>query len=98
MHGYDTTPDYDEFWLERDYRKDAAKSASPCSSSTAGRTTTSSSPKGSTCTPALPVDNPKTKAVEGVPFKKIWLTQSNSTPTKAGPAIRTSLTSSGSER
>jgi X-Pro dipeptidyl-peptidase len=23
--GYDTTPDYDAFWLERDYRKDAAK-------------------------------------------------------------------------
>jgi X-Pro dipeptidyl-peptidase len=24
-HGYDTTPDYDRFWLERDYIKDAAK-------------------------------------------------------------------------
>src|SRR3954451_7297989 len=22
-HGYDTTPDYDRFWLQRDYRKDA---------------------------------------------------------------------------
>ena len=26
---------------------------------------------------ALPVDNPSTKAVEGVPFKKLWLTQSS---------------------
>jgi X-Pro dipeptidyl-peptidase len=24
-HGYDTSPDYDEFWLERDYRKDARR-------------------------------------------------------------------------
>jgi X-Pro dipeptidyl-peptidase len=24
-HGYDDTPDYDDFWLERDYLKDAAK-------------------------------------------------------------------------
>ena len=24
-HGYDRTPDYDGFWLERDYRKDAAR-------------------------------------------------------------------------
>ena len=24
QHGYDTTPDYDKFWLSRDYRKDAA--------------------------------------------------------------------------
>src|SRR3954469_24356599 len=25
QYGYDTTPDYDQFWLDRDYRKDAAK-------------------------------------------------------------------------
>jgi X-Pro dipeptidyl-peptidase len=25
MHGYDTTPDYDTFWQQRDYRKDADK-------------------------------------------------------------------------
>src|SRR3954447_4299853 len=24
LHGYDTTPDYDRFWLDRDYLKDAA--------------------------------------------------------------------------
>ena len=24
QYGYDTTPDYDKFWLDRDYRKDAA--------------------------------------------------------------------------
>jgi X-Pro dipeptidyl-peptidase len=24
-HGYDTSPDYDAFWLERDYRKDASR-------------------------------------------------------------------------
>ena len=29
LYGYDTTPDYDEFWLERDYRKDAAQRARP---------------------------------------------------------------------
>ncbi len=28
-HGYDDTPDYDEFWLERDYLKDAAKVTIP---------------------------------------------------------------------
>jgi X-Pro dipeptidyl-peptidase len=27
--GYDTSPDYDGFWLERDYRKDAARFAVP---------------------------------------------------------------------
>src|SRR3954453_19812713 len=28
-HGYDTTPDYDAFWLQRDYLKDAAKVRGP---------------------------------------------------------------------
>ena len=28
-HGYDDTPDYDDFWLERDYLKDAAKVTIP---------------------------------------------------------------------
>ena len=28
-HGYDDTPDYDKFWLERDYVKDAAKVTIP---------------------------------------------------------------------
>ena len=29
QHGYDTTPDYDKFWLDRDYRKDAGKVVVP---------------------------------------------------------------------
>jgi X-Pro dipeptidyl-peptidase len=29
VKGYDTSPDYDDFWLDRDYRKDAAKFTVP---------------------------------------------------------------------
>ena len=29
VKGYDTSPDYDQFWLDRDYRKDAAKFTVP---------------------------------------------------------------------
>ena len=28
-HGYDDTPDYDKFWIERDYKRDAAKVTIP---------------------------------------------------------------------
>jgi predicted acyl esterase len=40
QRGYDDTPDYDAFWLERDYVVDAAGSTSPCSSRTTGATGT----------------------------------------------------------
>ena len=40
VKGYDRTPDYDEFWLERACRKTPRTSAPPPSSRTAGRTTT----------------------------------------------------------
>ena len=55
VKGYDETPDYDQFWRERDYRKDAAQDPRrPCWWPAAGRTTTSSRRRASTSTGRCP--------------------------------------------
>ncbi len=53
--GYDTSPDYDEFWLERDYRRHASRfRAAALVARTAGRTTTSSRTRASRCSTRCP--------------------------------------------
>jgi len=47
-HGYDTSPDYDRFWRERDYLQGASHVRAAALVCTAGRTTTSSNPRAST--------------------------------------------------
>jgi X-Pro dipeptidyl-peptidase len=77
MQGYSKNPDYGPFWKERDYRKDAAKFRVPVLIVHGWQDYNVKQDEGLSLYDALPVDNPKTKAVEGVPFKKIWLTQSS---------------------
>jgi X-Pro dipeptidyl-peptidase len=74
--GYSKNPDYGQFWKDRDYRKDAAKFRVPVLVVHGWQDYNVKQDEGLSLYAALPVDNPKTKAVEGVPFKKIWLTQS----------------------
>ncbi|MDX6197635.1 MAG: X-Pro dipeptidyl-peptidase [Actinomycetota bacterium] len=76
MQGYSKNPDYGPFWQERDYRKDAAKFRVPVLVVHGWQDYNVKQDEGLSLYDALPVDNPRTKAVEGVPFKKIWLTQS----------------------
>jgi X-Pro dipeptidyl-peptidase len=76
MQGYNRNPDYGPFWQERDYRKDAAKFRVPVLVVHGWQDYNVKQDEGTSLFDALPVDNPRTKAVEGVPFKKIWMTQS----------------------
>src|SRR3954470_22246019 len=74
--GYSKNPDYGPFWKERDYRKDAAKFRVPVLVVHGWQDYNVKQDEGLSLYDALPVDNPRTAKVEGVPFKKIWLTQS----------------------
>lgn len=73
--GYDRSPDYDAFWLERDYRKDAAKFRAATFVVHGWQDFNVKQDEGLSLYEALPVDDPATEAVEGVPFKRLWLTQ-----------------------
>jgi X-Pro dipeptidyl-peptidase len=76
MQGYAKNPDYGPFWKERDYRKDAAKFRVPVLIVHGWQDYNVKQDEGLSLYDALPVDNPRTRRVEGVPFKKLWLTQS----------------------
>ena len=77
MQGYSRNPDYGQFWKDRDYRKDAARFRVPVLVVHGWQDYNVKQDEGLSLYDALPVDNPRTKAVEGVPFKKLWLTQSS---------------------
>jgi X-Pro dipeptidyl-peptidase len=77
MQGYAKNPDYGPFWKDRDYRKDAAKFRVPVLIVHGWQDFNVKQDEGLSLYDALPVDNPRTKTVEGVPFKKLWLTQSS---------------------
>ena len=73
--GYDRTPDYDAFWQERDYRKDAAQFRVPVFLAHGWQDYNVKQEEATALWEALPVDDDRTAEVEGVPFKKLWLTQ-----------------------
>ena len=75
MHGYSETPDYDEFWLQRDYRKDAARFRVPVMVVHGWQDYNVKQSEGVDLFEQLPVDNPATAAVEGVPFKLLHMHQ-----------------------
>jgi X-Pro dipeptidyl-peptidase len=77
MQGYNKNPDYGPFWQERDYRKDAAKFRVPVLVVHGWQDYNVKQDEGTSLFDALPVDDPRTAKVEGVPFKKIWMTQSD---------------------
>ena len=82
QEGYNNQPDYDQFWLERDYRKDASKFRAAVLLAHGWQDYNVKQEEGVGLWEALPVDNPATPAVEGVPFKIMYLTQQ----THAGPS------------
>lgn len=72
---YNRTPDYDQFWLERDYRKDAEKFRAAVLVVHGWQDYNVKQQEGTSLYEALPVDDPGTTAVEGVPFKRLYMTQ-----------------------
>ena len=76
MQGYSRQPDYTAFWQQRDYRKDAARFRVPVMVVHGWQDYNVKQDEGLSLYDALPVDDPRTRKVEGVPFKKLWLTQS----------------------
>lgn len=74
---YSRSPDYGAFWLERDYRKDAANFRAATLIVHGWQDYNVKQDEGLSLYEALPVDDPGTSTVEGVPFKRLWMTQSS---------------------
>ncbi len=70
--GYSRSPDYDAFWAERDYRKDAPSFRVPTMVVHGWQDYNVKQEEGTALFEALPVDR---TGKAGVPFKKLWLTQ-----------------------
>ena len=73
--GYNRNPDYDRFWLERDYRKDARDFRAAVLLAHGWRDYNVKQEEGTELFRKLPVDRPGTPTIEGVPFKIMHLTQ-----------------------
>jgi X-Pro dipeptidyl-peptidase len=74
-HGYDTSPDYDDFWLQRDYLKDAAKWRVPTLITHGWQDYNVKQEEGHLLWEALQVDDPRTPQREGVPWKGFYFFQ-----------------------
>lgn len=81
QQGYSRSPDYTQFWKERDYRKDASKFRAAVLLVHGWQDYNVKQDEGLSLFEALPVDDPLTTDVEGVPFKMMVLSQSS----HAGP-------------
>ena len=75
QRGYDESPDYDAFWTERDYLRDMAKYRVPVLVGGGWRDFNVKPDESINLYNALPVDDPATEAVEGVPFKMLYMGQ-----------------------
>ncbi len=73
--GYNRNPDYDKFWLQRDYRKDARAFRAAVLLAHGWQDYNVKQEEGTELFRQIPVDRPGTRAVEGVPFKIMHLTQ-----------------------
>ena len=67
--GYSRNPDYDGFWRQRDYRKDARDFRAAVLLAHGWQDFNVKQEEGTEFFRRLPVDRPGTRAVEGVPFK-----------------------------
>lgn len=82
QRGYDESPDYDAFWTERDYLKDAGKFQVPVLIGGGWRDFNVKPDESINLYNALPVDDPATPEREGVPFKMLVMGQNpHGTPT-----------------
>jgi X-Pro dipeptidyl-peptidase len=80
QEGYSRFPDYDAFWLERDYRKDSGAASAPNFRAAVlmahgWQDYNVKQEEAIGLWTKIPVDNPNTAEVEGVPFKRLYLTQ-----------------------
>ena len=73
--GYNRNPDYDRFWLRRDYRKDAGDFRAAVLLAHGWQDYNVKQEEATELFRQLPVDRRRTSAVEGVPFKLMYLTQ-----------------------
>ncbi|CAA9379368.1 MAG: hypothetical protein AVDCRST_MAG47-2022 [uncultured Nocardioidaceae bacterium] len=73
--GYSRNPDYDKFWLQRDYRKDAREFRAAVLLAHGWQDYNVKQEEATELFRKIPVDRPGTRAVEGVPFKLMHLTQ-----------------------
>ncbi|MDQ3877280.1 MAG: CocE/NonD family hydrolase [Actinomycetota bacterium] len=79
MQGYSRSPDYGDFWKERDYLAPAraGKFRAATLIVHGWQDYNVKQQEGVDLYRAITVDNPKTSKVEGVPFKMLWMTQSS---------------------
>ena len=75
QHGYDDSPDYDKFWTDRDYLKDAAQFRVPVLLGGGWQDYNVKQEETVNLFNALPVDDPATAEAEGVPFKFMFMGQ-----------------------
>jgi X-Pro dipeptidyl-peptidase len=73
--GYSKFPDYDRFWLDRDYAKDASDFRAAVFLVHGWQDYNVKQHEATSLWEALPVDDRRTAAVEGVPFKRLYMTQ-----------------------
>ncbi len=73
--GYDDTPDYNQFWIERDYRRHADQFRAAALVVHGWQDYNVKQEEGVRLFEALPTDDPATAAVEGVPFKLLYMFQ-----------------------
>jgi X-Pro dipeptidyl-peptidase len=80
QEGYSRFPDYDAFWLERDYRKETGITSSSNFRAAVlmahgWQDYNVKQEEAIVLWDKIPVDNPNTTQVEGVPFKRLYMTQ-----------------------
>ena len=75
LRGYDESPDYDTFWLDRDYLKDASKFRAAVLIGGGWQDYNVKQEESINLYNALPVDDPATAVVEGVPYKMLAMGQ-----------------------
>jgi len=82
--GYSRNPDYDSFWRQRDYRKDADDFRAAVLLAHGWQDYNVKQEEGTQLFRNIPVDRPATRAVEGVPFKLMYLTQGSHSGATSG--------------
>ncbi len=83
--GYNRNPDYDRFWKQRDYRKDARDFRAAVLLAHGWQDYNVKQEEGTELFRKIPVDRASTQAVEGVPFKLMYLTQGSHSGATDGP-------------
>jgi X-Pro dipeptidyl-peptidase len=87
QQGYSRSPDYTDFWLERDYYKDADDFRAAVLIAHGWQDYNVKQDEAIKLWSALPEDDPRTEdAVEGVPFKRMYLTQGTHSGATSGAA------------